>query len=166
MQQKNPQKEAWLSLTMQHWEARLQRYCSRIVRAEVAAEVVQEAFVRLWNDSADLAGREQAWLFHVCRNLCIDHLRKEKKTILKDAAGVLVPETEAQLIGQEQSSELVKFTNALPPAQREVVRLKFQESMSYQQISEVTGHSISNVGVLIHEGITKIRKHIKRENSR
>ncbi|MGZ3692672.1 MAG: RNA polymerase sigma factor [Bdellovibrionota bacterium] len=160
---KDPQREAWLALTMQHWEPRLHRYCSRFVRAEVAAEIVQETFTRLWNETQDLAGREQPWLFHVSRNLCIDHIRREKKTILKEVEGVLVPETETQLENQQQATELQRITSTLPPAQREVVRLKFQEDMSYQQISEVTGYSISYVGVLIHEAMIKIRKQYSKK---
>lgn len=160
------QREYWLAQTMQHWEGRLRRYCARFVRAEVAAEITQECFTRLWKEPADVKGREQAWLFHVGRNLCIDHLRREKKTTLKEVEGVAVPEAEPELERAEQNSALLKITNSLPPAQREVIRLKFQESMSYQQIAEVTGHSVSYVGVLIHQAITEIRKQMAKVEGR
>ena len=45
-----------------------------------------------------------------------------------------------------------------PPAnQREVIRLKFQNGFSYQEISRISGHSVSNVGYLIHAGIKTLR---------
>ena len=44
-----------------------------------------------------------------------------------------------------------------PPNQREVVRLKFQNGFSYQEISRISGHSVSNVGYLIHAGIKALR---------
>jgi DNA-directed RNA polymerase specialized sigma24 family protein len=45
----------------------------------------------------------------------------------------------------------------LPPSQREVIRLKFQNGFSYKEISRISGHSVSNVGYLIHAGIKALR---------
>ena len=45
----------------------------------------------------------------------------------------------------------------LPTNQREVIRLKFQNGFSYQEISRISGHSVSNVGYLIHTGLKTIR---------
>ena len=45
----------------------------------------------------------------------------------------------------------------IPPPQEEVIRLKFQEGLTYREISQVTGHSVSNVGYLIHTGLKAIR---------
>ena len=42
----------------------------------------------------------------------------------------------------------------------EALRLRFQEELSYKQISAVTGHSVSHVGVLIHDGIRSIRRRL------
>ena len=41
--------------------------------------------------------------------------------------------------------------------QREVIRLKFQNGFSYQEISRISGHSVSNVGYLIHAGVKALR---------
>ena len=38
-----------------------------------------------------------------------------------------------------------------------MLRLKLQEHLSYQQISAVTGLSVSHVGVLIHNGLKSVR---------
>lgn len=154
-------KTEWLEKLVKAHEGRLVRYCCRFVKLEVARELVQEGFVRLWKSySPNLAGREKEWLFCVCRNLAIDHLRREKKVVLTSDEGVLVPETEAMVSVHEQASVLQKTITALPPAQREVIRLKYQESMSYQEIAGVTGHSVSYVGVLIHQAVENMRKHL------
>ena len=47
---------------------------------------------------------------------------------------------------------------ALPTNQQEVIRLKLQDGLSYREISEVTGLSVSNVGFLMHQGIKSIRE--------
>ena len=43
------------------------------------------------------------------------------------------------------------------PGQREVIRLKFQNGFSYQEISRISGYSVGNVGYLIHVGLKTIR---------
>ena len=45
----------------------------------------------------------------------------------------------------------------LPDNQREVIRLKVQGGMSYQEISDLTGLSVSNVGYWLHTGLKSIR---------
>jgi RNA polymerase sigma-70 factor (ECF subfamily) len=161
---KNEPREAWLAKLMQEWEARLFRYARRFVNFEVARELVQESFIRLWGAPHDVVGREREWLFHVCRNLAIDHLRKNRRVVLLNEEGVLIPETEELLQQQEAATELQRITSSLPPAQREVIRLKFQESMSYQQISQVTGHSVSHVGVLIHQAMATMKNRMSRKD--
>ena len=55
---------------------------------------------------------------------------------------------------------------ALPPNQREVVRLKFQSGLSYQEISGVTNLTVTNVGFLIHTAIKTIRRQLEAEARR
>lgn len=57
----------------------------------------------------------------------------------------------------EQTRQILSLLEALPAKEREVLRLKFQHGFSYQEISRVTGHSVSNVGYLIHAGIKSLR---------
>lgn len=48
----------------------------------------------------------------------------------------------------------------LPPSQQEVLRLRLQEELSYKEISAVTGHSVSHVGVLVHVGLKTVRQRL------
>ena len=63
----------------------------------------------------------------------------------------------AALEHQEAVGQATALLNALPDNQREVIRLKVQHGLSYREISEVTGLSVSNVGFLLHKGITTLR---------
>ena len=156
---------SWLVSLMEAWEGRLVRYASRYVNAEVARELVQEAFLRLWKaERSTVEGHEKEWLFRVCRNLAIDYLRRQKNLVWKEEEGVLIPQIEENLAEHEAESPLQKATRELPPEQREVVRLKFQESLSYKEIASITGHSVSHVGVLIFRATEKLRKIL--ENAR
>ena len=54
-------------------------------------------------------------------------------------------------------------TIELPDNQQEVIRLKFQNDLSYREISEITGLSVSNVGFLLHVGIKRLREIMKND---
>jgi len=63
------------------------------------------------------------------------------------------PSPAAQAERHEVASEALGLLAGLPKNQQEVVRLKFQNGLSYQEISKITNLSVSNVGVLIHTAI-------------
>jgi len=54
---------------------------------------------------------------------------------------------------------------ALPDNQQEVLRLRFQNSLTYKEIAEVTQKSVSNVGFLIHTGLKAIREQIRDQDN-
>jgi RNA polymerase sigma-70 factor (ECF subfamily) len=52
---------------------------------------------------------------------------------------------------------VLDLLETLPASQREVIRLKFQNGFSYQEISRISGHSVTNVGYLLHVGLKSLR---------
>ncbi len=63
-----------------------------------------------------------------------------------------------QLEQKEADGFLLRIIATLPPRQQEVLQLKFQNDLSYQEISEITKLSVSNVGVLIHNALKTLRE--------
>ena len=57
----------------------------------------------------------------------------------------------------ETVSRVLELLDTLPENQQEVVRLKFQNGLSYREISEVTQLSVTNVGYLLHTAIKALR---------
>ena len=57
----------------------------------------------------------------------------------------------------ERVKQVTNCLDKLSANQREVIRLKFQQGMSYKEISEVTGLTSGNVGFLIHTGLKRMR---------
>ena len=132
-------------------------------RPETGADVVQDTFLRLCSqDRASVGDHLAEWLFTVCRNRALDVLRKEHRmTQLSDEQvnRCLSPsqgpcETAER---HDLGGRVLALLETLPPSQREVLRLKFQNGFSYQEISRISGHSVSNVGYLIHAGIKTLR---------
>lgn len=65
----------------------------------------------------------------------------------------------------DQQDHLLSLVAALPCNQREVVQLRFQGGLAYKEIAEVTGHSVSHVGVLLHEAIKHLRQQLAALNA-
>lgn len=57
----------------------------------------------------------------------------------------------------ETHEALLRMIDRLPPNQQEVIRLKFQNGFSYQEIARITDLSIGNVGFLIHTAVARLR---------
>lgn len=162
-----PAKRRWMEEVIEEYQGRLIRYATRVTGdVERAREVVQDTFLRLWESAG--AGIEEylaQWLFTVCRNRSLDvqkkngPLRQVENNVLEVAGLQQRGDGETHILQKDVMQALC----ALPVQQQEVIRLKFQEGFSYKEISEITGHSISNVGYLIHIGIRSLRETLGSE---
>ncbi len=78
--------------------------------------------------------------------------------VLDPVSGETSPDQLAER--RDAARHVLRLLDDLPPNQQEVIRLKFQNSLSYREISTVTGLSVSNVGYLIHIGLKTIRRRL------
>jgi RNA polymerase sigma factor (sigma-70 family) len=155
---------AWVRSAVERFEGPLTLYASRLLGdAEAARDVVQDTFLRLCGQAREpLDGRLAEWLFTVCRNRALDVLRKESRMTQLSDDQVQVrtsddPGPPELIEARESTARVLDLLEALPKNQREVIRLKFQNGFSYQEISRISGYSVGNVGYLIHVGLKTIR---------
>jgi RNA polymerase sigma factor (sigma-70 family) len=149
---------------MREYEAALVRYAYSILNdLDRARDVVQDTFIRLYQQEPEKVARAvKSWLFTVCRNRCFDVMRKESRLVFVDEEVIRnrlgTDQDPCKLLQRrETKGEILRFLDRLPENQREVIRLKFQNDMTYKEISEVTNLSVSNVGFLIHTGLKRLR---------
>jgi RNA polymerase sigma factor (sigma-70 family) len=110
-------------------------------------------------DASD-AKHVEGWLFTVTRNRALDHVRKHSRIIpmpLPEDRESEERGPDEVLASQDAAEWLLKLLDALTPNQREVIRLKFQNDLSYKEISDITGLSVTNVGFILHVGLKKLR---------
>jgi RNA polymerase sigma factor (sigma-70 family) len=150
---------------LQRFERPLLQYATRILGdSDRARDVVQETFVKLQTENREqLDDAPAKWLFTVCRNGALNICRKEKRMTyldqeLLETRASEQPAPYEKLEAQEASGFLLKILGTLPPRQQEVLQLKFQNDLSYQEISEITKLSVSNVGVIIHNALKTLRQ--------
>ncbi len=154
-------KKGWARELFLRYEGRLLRYTMKFTSHEKASEIVQDSFLKLLKqDPKKLQGKELAWLFRVSRNRALDLLKKEKP-MSQFKTGQEIPfesdNADERIQKDEQKNRITQMISQLNPNQKEVIRLKFQEELSYKEISDITGQSVSHVGVIVHKAIKKLR---------
>ena len=163
-------KEDWIREVLEHHEGALLRYAYRLCNdLETARDAVQDTFMKLCReDRGKVESYLVKWLFTVCRNRVFEILRKEKMmTVLTD---VELQKTEAQdespannAVLTDDKHTLKSLMQSLPEREQEVLRLKFQNGLSYKEISEITELSVTNVGFILHKTIKELRGQFKQQ---
>jgi len=162
----------WINAAMAEHESALLRYAYHFVHdIDTARDIVQDTFLKLCRqDQDEIRPKLVKWLFTVCRNRAIDIKRKESR--MKPSPDYQLeerpdasPDAEGQLVKKEATAGLLQHVATLPDRQQEILRLKFNGGLSYRQIAEVTGLTVSNVGVILHTAIGKLRKQMVDFNS-
>jgi RNA polymerase sigma-70 factor (ECF subfamily) len=140
---------------------------ARMVRDRTLAEdLAQDAFVKAFarlDSYQPSQGKFSNWLFKIAHNTAIDHLRRsELDTVPLDAgdpekadfhAILSNPDAPTPLDRAERSDLAGALTAAverLRPEYREVIVLRHQEGMAYEEISEIAGLPLGTVKTYIH----------------
>ena len=107
-------------------------------------------------------GPFSAWLFAIARNLVIGHRRAIQRRL-----GISIdtlrawpsnqPGPEEAAIQQEDQAQLLAAVGRLGERERDLLALKFAARLTNREISAITGLSESNVGVILHRAIYRLR---------
>jgi len=130
-----------------------------IKNADKAKDVVQEAFVRLWNKVEDVEFKgSKSYLFTTAYHCFIDVVRYEKRV-------TQIEENHIDLRSSENSySDLKEVINEavdkLPEIQRVVVLLRDYEGYSYKEIGEITELTESQVKVYIYRARVFLKNYL------
>ena len=107
------------------------------------------------------------WLYRTVHNLALNQRRQSGKFVPLDPPAdetdrAPADHTDPQPLPDEQIARwegigLVRLSlQTLDERSRELVRLKFAEELSYQEISVRTGLTVSHVGYLLHHAVKAI----------
>jgi RNA polymerase sigma-70 factor, ECF subfamily len=153
----------WIAAVVDRFERPLLAYANRLFGCDhgKAQDAVQETFLRLCReDRKAIESRIAAWLFSVCRTRVIDMQRSPSHAMSSvELMPIPDPQPDASQIAEtaEQSSRLASLLNTLSPRQQEVLRLRLQAELSYREIAEITGLTVSNVGFHLHAAVRSLR---------
>jgi len=146
--------------------------------ATEAEDLAQNVFVQVYKSASRYksTAKFSTWLFTIARNLCLNEIRRRSRHP-SESLDVPHPEQEDQPLRQFEDRktfgptetllqrELERKVDAaladLPENQRTALLLCRQEELSYEEIAEVLGCSLSATKSLIHRGRETIKEKLK-----
>jgi RNA polymerase sigma factor (sigma-70 family) len=148
-------------------ESPLLNYAIRLTGDRAMAEdIVQDAFMKL-HAQFEQVREPRRWLYRTVHNLALNQRRRAGKIVPLELPHnedrPSAPETadplplpDEQIIRLEGIGLVRLSLEALDQRSRELIRLKFNDGLSYKEISARTGLGVGHVGYLLHHAIKAI----------
>ena len=127
-----------------------------------AEDVVQDTFIKLWEQKESGKKVEKAWLYKVARNQCLDIIRRRKHALeyqMMQAVGADFHQEAADFsaLNDELSSEIQEAIGQLEEPYQSLVVLREINGLNYQALANVLDLSLSQTKVYLH----RARKQLK-----
>jgi RNA polymerase sigma factor (sigma-70 family) len=148
-------------------ESPLLGYALRLIGERgLAEDLVQDAFMKL-HVKFDEVREPRRWLYRTVHNLALNHRRDSARLLPLPSSAENADEpgadtTDPQPLPDEQIARIEGIGQvrlslaALDDRSRELIRLKFNEDLSYAEISARTGLKVGHVGYLLHHALKTI----------
>ena len=134
-------------------------------RADLAEEVLQEAFVRIWNNASRYEAHLSApltWMINITRNQAIDQLRKQRERPLtdleQDALSDESPSAHEQLDSAREAHALNRCLETLESMQRQSITVAYFQGLSCTELAEYLATPLGTVKSWIRRGIERLRR--------
>ncbi|GAC1652604.1 MAG: hypothetical protein NVS9B1_00380 [Candidatus Dormibacteraceae bacterium] len=135
-----------------------------------AEDVVQQAFLKVWNSAAGFdpaRASVRTWLLRIVRNTALDQRRRgagrwdrERSIELQMPAGYGVEDPWPAVDDRLANEQVRRAVDALPADQRRVVELAYYEGYSGPEIAELCGVPLSTVKGRIRLALEKVGAHV------
>lgn len=134
-------------------------------RRDLAEEVLQESFVRIWNNAVRYQPHLSApltWMINITRNQAIDQLRKhrerplgegEQQHLMDDA-----PSAHEQLDSARQARALNRCLESLEGMQRQSITVAYFQGLSCSELAEQLAAPLGSVKSWIRRGMERLRR--------
>ena len=148
----------WLGILLQRYTLLLLGVCMKYLKnEEEAKDAVQQIFLKALNELEKYqVDYPKSWLYKIACNHCLMKIRDRKSTIELDQQDekLFITDTDKEYIAEKEINLnlLEEALEELNQEQKSCITLFYHHKKSYQQISEITGYSLSQVKSNIQNG--------------
>jgi RNA polymerase sigma-70 factor, ECF subfamily len=158
------------ALIYDHFSPKIYKFIYfRVGHKEVAEDVLSDTFVKSWQkiNHVNSPAALSAWLYQIAKNNIIDYYRIKKETVaLEDVEDFLEDEVnpvDTTSLNMDQK-RILQVMNQLPPEQQEVIKYKFFEDLSNEEIAYVMNKTEGAIRVIQHRAITKLKELVNKND--
>lgn len=147
----------------------------KLMDEDLANDIFQDTFMKIIVTLKDGRYNEEGkfilWAKRIAHNLIIDHYRLKSKHVkvsetsydneefsIFDLIAGGEENIEEQLVSQQIYSDLSKMMMYLPENQKEVIKLRFYDGLSFKEIAEQTESSINTTLGRVRYALINLRK--------
>jgi RNA polymerase sigma-70 factor (ECF subfamily) len=126
-------------------------------------DLIQDIWLGVWQALPRFRGEcsERTFVFRIAHNRAVSHVVKRVNEPPADELGEHLaadePDPEQSVLSREASARVVEAMRRLPLPHRQVMTLLL-EDLSYAEIAETLGISVSNVGVRVNRAKEQLRE--------
>jgi RNA polymerase sigma factor (sigma-70 family) len=134
--------------------------CARLIHdSDVADDVTQEVFLRVWHYARTFRGRSsfRTWLYRLTYNACADARARSARLEEVWAAPTPAPDSPAEVL-TERHVLLDTALRRLPPDQRAVLVLSRYHDLGYEEIARIIECSPGAARVRLHRAMKELRQ--------
>jgi RNA polymerase sigma-70 factor, ECF subfamily len=154
--------ETAFSPLVETYQTAVYNLCYRMLgEPQEAEDAAQEAFLRAFSQLRryDPTRSFKTWLLSIASHYCIDQLRKRRQIWLSIEDEELpphpnlrekTPSPEEVAVRREQSAVVQGYLARLAPEDRKMVVMRYWYDLSYEEIAEATGATVSAVKSRLH----------------
>ena len=128
----------------------------------ISEDLVQETYLKTWAYlvKGGKIEKMKAFLYHVLNNLIVDQYRKHKESsldvLLEKGFEPDFDNTES-VINTIDGRNAFTLIDKLPASYREVMKMKYVQDLSLEEMSQLTGKSRNTLAVRLHRGTQKLK---------
>lgn len=139
--------------------------------AELAEDIVQETFWRIWRRSATFEGRRgsvASWILGIAHNLSVDELRRQRArpSLVRDTPGEPIlsaivdasADVDDLALLNERRRQILKALEQIPADQRLAIELAYFGGLSQSEIAERLQSPIGTIKTRIRNGLRRLRE--------
>lgn len=141
--------------------------CLRILRdREEAEEVLQDAYLRVWNHAGEyssIRGAPLTWLTSIARNRCLDVIRRRGvddghwQDHFADTVADEGPSPEAQALFGVEARAVRRCLDGLDAAHRQAIEIAFFDGLAHPEIAVRLKRPLGTVKSQIRRGLMKLK---------
>jgi len=165
LEQRRPQDA--IALLVKHYGNPLYRFCRSMLGSDVdAQDVLQTVFMHALESVGSYTPQATlgAWLFGIARHRCLDRIRSERRRGSSDPRPEALAELPAatrnadeQLAARGATGAIEHCLDRLEPKLRAAVVLRYQQQLSYDEMSRLSGDQAGTLRVRVARALPLLR---------
>lgn len=166
-------------LLVSRYQEQIYNYVLSLVRdRQLTDDIFQDTFVKIIRVIKSGVYKDEGkfiqFAMRIAHNLVIDHFRKENRIPVVesssedynyvDNAPITDPSVEQGMIVDQIHSDLRKMVEMLPLEQKEVLRMRIYDDLSFKEIADITNVSINTALGRMRYALINLRKMAESKN--